>query len=143
MEEITKPKQATPEESTQAEGSAPVKETTQPAAEESSQPAEATPSPEGTMTLGGGIELTGFSGVDKAQLVVVKKIVGNNVKEISEKAKKFEKVAVSLTKEGNNYSVHVELTDEGNQITADATENNLFMALNKALQGVIDKQATS
>jgi len=129
MEETTQPEQATSEEAAQAEESAP--------AQGSAQTAE------GTMTLGGGIELTGFSGIEKAQLVVVKKMVGNYVKEISEKAKKFEKVAVSLTKEGDNFSIHAELTDEGNQITADAAENNLFMALNKALQGVIDKQATS
>lgn len=127
MEETTNP-----EEVTKAE-----------AQPEGAQPADTAPSPEGTMKLGGSIELTGFSGVEKAQLVVVKKIVGNCVKEISEKAKKFEKVVVSLTKEGDNCSVHVELTDEGNQLIGDSTEKNLFIALNNALKGVIDKQATS
>ncbi|MBW2980573.1 hypothetical protein KY360_04105 [Candidatus Woesearchaeota archaeon] len=129
MEETTNP-----EEVTQAEAQP---EAAQPA-EEGAQPTET-----GIMKLGGGIELTGFSEVDKAQLVVVKKIVGNCVKEMSEKAKKFEKVVVSLTKEGDNCSVHVELTDEGNQLINDSTEKNLFMALNNALKGVIDKQATS
>ena len=108
---------------------------------------EETTNPEETgsdaMKLGGGIELTGFSGVEKAQLVVVKKIVGNCAKDMTGKAKKFEKLAVTLSQEGGNFSVHAELTDEGNQITADSSEKNLFMALNNALKGVIDKQATS
>ncbi len=141
MEETTKPEESTKAEA-QPESAQPVQESAQPA-EQGAQPAEATPSPEGTMTLGGGIELTGFSGIEKAQLVVVKKMVGNHVKEISEKAKKYEKVAVTLSQEGGNSSVHAELTDEGKQITGDATENNLFLALNKALKEVIDKQATS
>jgi hypothetical protein len=131
-----------PEENVQAEAQPKlVAEDSNQPAQESTQPAEAVP--EGTMKLGGGIELTGFSEIEKAQLVVVKKMVGNCVKEISEKAKKFEKVTVTMTKEGDNCSVHVELTDEGNQITADSTEKNLFIALNKALKEVIDKQSTS
>ena len=107
-------------------------------AEEGAQPTET-----GTMKLGGGIELNGFSGIEKAQLVVVKKIVGNSAKEMSEKAKKFEKLSVSLANEGDSFNVHAELTDEGNQITADSSEKNLFLALSSALKGVIDKQATS
>ena len=150
MEETTKPEESKTEASAPVENQA--AETTQPAAEESTQSAEqyaqestqpAETTPEGTMKLGGGIELEGFSGIEKAQLVVIKKMVGNYVKEITEKAKKYEKVVLTLTQEGNSCKVHAELTDEGNQITADATENNLFIALNKALKEVIDKQATS
>ena len=49
------------------------------------------------MKLGGGIELNGFSGIEKAHLVVVKKIVGNYAKEMSEKAKKFEKLLIVVS----------------------------------------------
>ena len=42
------------------------------------EPSQAQPTETGTMKLGGGIELNGFYGVEKAQLVVVKKIVGNS-----------------------------------------------------------------
>jgi hypothetical protein len=121
-------------EESKAEASAPVEETTQPTAE-----AQAT---DGSIKLGGGIELNGFD-VEKAHLVVIKKMVGNYTKEMSEKAQGFEKVVVSLNKEGDSYNIKAELTASGNQISSDSSEKNLFMALNKALQEVISKIATS
>jgi hypothetical protein len=121
-------------EESQTEASAPVEETTQPVAE-----AQAT---DGSIKLGGGIELDGFD-VEKAHLVVIKKMVGNYAKEMTEKAQGFEKVVVSLNKEGDSYNIKAELTDSGNQISADSSEKNLFMALDKALKEVINKIATS
>ncbi len=103
------------------------------------QPIDSSVSNEDHIKLGGGIELNGFSGVEKAHLVVVKKMVGNSAKEMTEKARGFEKVAVTVSKEGQDFKVNVELTASGNQMTANSTENNLFMALNGALKGVVDQ----
>lgn len=86
------------------------------------------------MQLGGNIELTGFDSLDKAQLVVLKKIVGNYAKEFSEKAK-LEKLGVTATKEGDEYSVVVELAGE-KPVKSELKGKNLFFVLGNVLENI-------
>ena len=92
---------------------------------------------EDTVTLGNSIELTGFKDIDGATMIVVKKMVGSYVKSISEKAKKFERINISLgTKEGSDFQLKVTLVDEGKEIQAEDASNNLFFGLDKVLKKV-------
>ncbi len=87
------------------------------------------------LVLGGNIELTGFKDVDRTKMVVVKKIVGNYSRRFSDRSATFEKLHLTLKKVGNNkYEVHGKLSDNGKVNTSEVTENNLFVALDKALQ---------
>ena len=90
-----------------------------------------------SVSLGGNIVLNGFSNVEKAKLVVLKKIIGNSVKEMQEKRKDYEKIKISLEGDENNASIEIELTAGGNSIVGEDTQNNMFMALDGALKKII------
>lgn len=94
-----------------------------------------------SIELGGNITLTGFRNLDKAQLVVVKKIVGNYAKKMSETAKKFENLSVTLKKihgDGDKYELHAKLMDNGKAFTSEVTDFNLFFALDKVLKKILN-----
>ena len=90
-----------------------------------------------TVTLGSSIELTGFKDIDGATMIIFKKMVGGYVKNISEKAKKFERINISLdSKEGNNFRLKATLIDDGNEVTATESSDNLFFVLDKVLKKI-------
>ena len=91
-----------------------------------------------TMQLGGNIELSGFNDVEKAKLVVIKKMVGNYAKEMSEKNTNFKKLKVTMTQENDQVTVKAEM-EADNAIVGEETGNNLFMALDSALKKVVDQ----
>lgn len=91
-----------------------------------------------TVELGGNITLTGFTNLDKAKLIVLKKMVGNYAKTIEEK-KKFEKLSLTMTKEENNPKIKAEVIVEGRKINSETKEDNLFVALDKTLKEIINK----
>jgi len=85
--------------------------------------------------LGGNIKLLNFEAVEPALLIVVKKIVGNYTKKISEKVSSFKEIEVSLEIKSMNtitVKVHAEQTYE-----TEAKDENLFFALDKALSIVL------
>lgn len=86
------------------------------------------------MQLGGNIELAGFNEVDRAQMVVLKKIIGTFVKEYSEKAK-VEKLVVSMNKEGEEYKVTVDLSGD-KPFKSENKSKNLFFALGNVLEDI-------
>jgi len=91
------------------------------------------------MELGGNIFLENFEEVESGKLIVVKKVVGNYTKNISEKAKDFKKITISLKKD-SAFEIDVKVeTDK--EINSTAKEDNLFFALDKALSEVLDKVA--
>jgi len=87
-----------------------------------------------TIELGGNIELNGFDELDKAQLVVLKKIIGNYAKDFSEKVK-FEKLILSMSKEGEEYKVLAELTGE-KPIKSELKEKSLFFIVGNVLENL-------
>lgn len=94
-----------------------------------------------TMELGGNIELTGFSELDPGVLVVVKKVVGNYAKRLSEIEKDFEKLQVTLktvhkTAKSEKNELHAKVIAKGKPYTAEVTDLNLFFALDKVLKKV-------
>ena len=93
---------------------------------------------EDKIELGGNIELNGFRDVGKAEMVVVRKVVGNYAKTMSEKNTSFSKLRVSMVKEGNNLKINAEMTAEKNYVGEEAG-NNLFIALDSALKKIVNR----
>ena len=91
-----------------------------------------------SIQLGGNIELVGFNELEPGELVVVKKVVGNYAKEMSEKAKDFEKLIVTLKKEGKKFKIKAVL-NAGKEFSADETDSNLFFAMDKSLKKIVSE----
>lgn len=95
---------------------------------------------EETLQLGGNIELSGFSGLDGGTMIVLKKIVGNYARKMSEKASKFERLGLTMkTVHDNQFEMHAKLLDKGSAITSSVTERNLFVAVDSALKKIMNK----
>ncbi|MBS3098002.1 hypothetical protein J4209_04370 [Candidatus Woesearchaeota archaeon] len=95
---------------------------------------------EDIMELGGNIILEGFSSLDNIQMIVIKKIVGNYAKAIAEEKKKsYEKLIVTMNKEGESFKINVALKEAGNEGKAEAADKNLFMAVDNAFKNLIEK----
>lgn len=92
-----------------------------------------------TLALGGNIELTGFKDVDMGSMVIVKKIVGNYTKRLSEACQNFEKVKVTMkaiheTESSQKFEIHGQLVDNGKQFNSETTDRNLFVGIDGALR---------
>lgn len=91
------------------------------------------------LEFGGNIVLCGFSDIDKATMVIVKKIVGNYAKKFSESLTGFEKVKVTVKtvhkrEKSEKYEVHVNLMVNGETKASEVIDMNLFFALDTALK---------
>ena len=96
------------------------------------------------MQLGGSIELSGFRGIDGSSMVVLKKIVGNYAKRMSEIAEKFEKLSIIMkpvheTEKSELYEIHAKLLNNGKLVVSEVTERNLFVAVDSALKKIISE----
>jgi len=96
---------------------------------------------EDVLVLGGSINLSGFSGIDMAQMVVLKKIVGNYAKKFSDTCQKFESLHVTMKpihkiENSEIFELHVKCMDNGKPIVSEVNDRNLFVALDSALKKV-------
>jgi hypothetical protein len=86
------------------------------------------------MELGGNIFLDGFSELNGGEMLIIKKLVGNYVKEVSEKKDNFEKLNLNLNKsvlgEKNVFHITAELR-AGEKYNAEVRDGNIFFAMNK------------
>ena len=92
--------------------------------------------------LGGNITLAGFKDIDKAELVVVKKIVGSYARKMSDSVSGFENLTVTLkivhkTEGSEKYEVHGKAMVSGKPAASETTERNLFVALDDVLKKVL------
>jgi len=91
--------------------------------------------------LGGNIQLVGFTDLDSANMIVLKKIVGNYTKKISENCQAFEKLTVTMkpvhqTEKSSKYELHVKLMDNGTPYVSEVTERNLYVGLDAVLKKI-------
>jgi hypothetical protein len=91
------------------------------------------------LVLGGNIELSGFREVDGSSMIVIKKIVGNYVKRISEQKPDFEKLhlvakEIHKTENSEKYELHAKAIIAGKTFTSEITEFNLFVAVDQVLK---------
>ena len=92
--------------------------------------------------LDGSIELTGFRDIDSSSMAIVKKIVGNHAKRISELTKKLEILHITLKpvherEKSEKYELHAKVIDGGEVYTSEITERNLFAAVDSVLNKII------
>ncbi|MEK6904097.1 MAG: hypothetical protein AABW87_00725 [Nanoarchaeota archaeon] len=89
--------------------------------------------------LGGNIRLSGFKELEPAMLIVVKKMVGNYTKKISERVKGFQDININLKKiHEKNHEIQVKLNAE-KVYNSEVTDHNLFFALDKALGKIMNE----
>jgi len=85
--------------------------------------------------LGGGIKLEGFESIEPSLLIVVKKVVGNYAKKMSEQVSNFKDIIVRVS---DNYKIEATLIADS-EYSSSANSSNLFFALDKALGEVLNK----
>lgn len=93
---------------------------------------------EDIIQLGGNIELIGFKELDMAKMVVLKKMVGNYAKTMSEKNTSFSKLKLTGKKEGDNLKISAEMTAD-KAYSGEETGTNLFVVLDSALKKIINQ----
>lgn len=81
--------------------------------------------------LGGNIKLDGFESLEPAKLVVLKKMIGNFVKEFESN----NQVSLILRLNGE-FNINAEFNLNNDVRKSSISENNLFFAVNKALEGL-------
>jgi hypothetical protein len=93
---------------------------------------------EAMMELGGNIELVGFKELDNDSLVIVKKIVGNYGKKLSEGLKNFQKLSITMKPihghVAHNFELHGKLLADGQVYTYQVEDHNLFVGLDSVLK---------
>ncbi|MBW3013014.1 hypothetical protein KY325_00405 [Candidatus Woesearchaeota archaeon] len=91
-----------------------------------------------TIKLGGNIELSGFRDLDGGTMVILKKIIGNYVRRLSDSSEKFESFRLHMKQisQGNIFEVHGHLIDNGKNYAAEHTDRNLFVTVNKVLSKI-------
>ena len=96
--------------------------------------------------LGGNITLVGFKDeqlVDKAELVVVKKLVGSYTRKLSDSVSGFEGITITLkpihnTAEGHpKYELHAKALIDGKPCNAEVVDRNLFVGLDDVLKKLV------
>jgi len=89
------------------------------------------------MKLGEQIEITGFDDIEPALLIVVKKMIGNQVKDLSEKKEGFENLKIILkgSKE-EGYDIEGSLTINKKENKCSVKNSNLFFAINALFEGL-------
>ena len=91
--------------------------------------------------LGGNIKLSGFNELEPAMLVVVKKMVGNYCKKMTDHATNFKELNLNLkqvhkTEKNSKYEVHAKL-DADKMYTSEVIDFNLFFAIDKVLSKIM------
>ena len=92
--------------------------------------------------LGRSIVLEGFNDINGGEMVILKKLLGNYVKEITEKKGNIEKLSLNLNKtklgEKNIFNLQAELL-AGEKYNTEVRDGNLFFAIDKALKDIDTK----
>ena len=93
------------------------------------------------MDLGGNIKLVGFKEISKAELVVVKKLVGSYARKLGDNLHEFQELKVTLkpvhkTTNSEKFELHAGVRSVHDHVEAEVIERNLFVGLDAVLQKV-------
>ncbi len=86
--------------------------------------------------LGGNITLRGFDRIDGGSMIILKKIIGNYARTLSDNLKGFEKVNVTLRSSGETYVAMAEVISNGRSTSSEESGRNLFFCVSRALEKV-------
>jgi ribosome-associated translation inhibitor RaiA len=91
-----------------------------------------------TIELGGNIVLTGFRERDPAELVVIKKIVGNYARKFADNVEGYESLHITMKPVGgekaHKFEVNARLMHGGKLTTSEVVEINLFVCVSDVLK---------
>lgn len=92
--------------------------------------------------LGGNITLVGFKDLGYAELVVVKKVIGNYARKISDRHP-FDSLKLAVkpihktTNEITKFELKIELAADGKHYHSEIVEHNIFIGLDKILKKIV------
>lgn len=90
------------------------------------------------MELGGNITLSGFKNREFAEIIVVKKLVGQYARRLHDTVSGFSHLTVTLKDVGSKQvELHAKCEVDGTQIAAAVTGRNLFVALDAVLKKIV------
>lgn len=92
-----------------------------------------------SLVLGGNIELVGFRELDSGTMIILKKMIGNHVRKLSNATEKFEKITVIMKKVGsgnNKFEVQAKLFDNGKTYASEVTDFNIFFTTDRAISNI-------
>jgi ribosome-associated translation inhibitor RaiA len=94
-----------------------------------------------TINLGGNINLVGFKELDRPTLFIVRKMVGNYVRKLTDRGANLTEVSVSLksvhaTENSQLFELKAKAIDNGAIHVAEHTDRNLFVALDKVMEKI-------
>ena len=73
-------------------------------------------------------------------MIILKKIVGNYARKMSDKAKNFEKLSITMkTVHDNQFEMHAKMLDNGKAVNSSVTERNMFVAVDSALKKIMSE----
>jgi ribosome-associated translation inhibitor RaiA len=94
------------------------------------------------LQLGGNIELSGFSSLEGGAMIVLKKIVGNYARKISDQSSNFERLSIHMkTVHDNQFEMHAKVVNNGKAINSSVTERNIFVAVDSALKKIMNEMS--
>jgi hypothetical protein len=96
------------------------------------------------IVLGGSIELVGFKGLDGGSMIILKKMIGNHVRKMTDIADNFEKLTVTMKKVGsgnNKFEIQAKVMDNGRPYASEVTDFNLFFTTDKALSQILNQMS--
>ena len=99
---------------------------------------EGTAPTEDVVRLGGNIELSGFKNFDGGSMVILRKIIGNYSRKLSDRLEGYEGVSVRVKpvhgEQSNIFDVSTKLHESGRIVASNVTERNIFVAVDAALK---------
>ena len=87
-----------------------------------------------SIVLGGNIELSGFRSLDPGSMFILKKIVGTNVRKLSNKLTNIQKISIHMKIAGGEIEIAAKLVDDGKVYNSSVSDKNLFFAVDKAFE---------
>ena len=90
--------------------------------------------------LGGNIKLKGFNEIDNPHLIIVKKIVGNYTKRLTEENADFKELILELDSNKGKFKINAELLKGSKSSKSNSDGPNLFFAISTALESFRKKK---
>lgn len=92
--------------------------------------------------LGGKIFLSGFRELRRDEVTIAKKVIGSYARKFSDGLENYESLKIHLkpihktNPDSEKYELHVQLIHNGNVVTSEVTDHNIFVCLDSALRKV-------
>jgi hypothetical protein len=92
------------------------------------------------MELGGNIKLSGFNNLDHATLIVVKKMIGNYARKITETIGPLQELKLSLeNSDASGWDLKASLILNSSNFSSQNKGSNLFYTMNNVLNSIIQE----